>query len=198
MSQEFKQTWWDKNLPTQFEVFQSWIGDSSSRSKKLLREYVIDIKCKSLVDLGCGTATEFFAYRNEYPELTYLGVDSSEFLYKRNVDLGVPMVMASVESTGLPDSSYEVAFSRHVIEHQPSFEPILNEMIRVGSKKAIHIFFIPPKDNIEVINHDPKENLYHNQFDKLKIEKFIESNSKVKEFSWIGLQTESVLIIDLQ
>lgn len=191
---DFKQTWWDDNLSTRFDEFASWIGSSESISKVFFRKYVKNKQYKSLIDLGCGTATEFFAYGKEYPELSYLGVDSSQFLYDRNTKLGVPMWMSPAEKTGLPDNHSEVVFSRHVLEHQPKFQPVLEEMIRLASKEAIHIFFIPPGENAEHIGYDPSQNLYHNRYNKSDIEKFLKANEKVQSFEWIEISKEECAI----
>lgn len=196
---EFKQTWWDDNLTDRYDEFASWIGDSNSSSKIFFRNYVKQKKYISLVDIGCGNATEFFAYQKEYPELKYTGVDSSRILNERNYKLGVPMVLASAENTRLASNFAEVSFSRHVLEHQPKFQPVLNEIIRLASNVAIHIFFIPPGDDSEHIGYDSSQNLYHNRYHKKDIEDYITSNYKVKNYEWINIENiESALIVHIK
>jgi ubiquinone/menaquinone biosynthesis C-methylase UbiE len=196
---EFKQTWWDDNLTDRYDEFASWVGDSNSRSKVFFRNYIKEKKYTSLVDIGCGNATEFFAYQKEYPELKYTGVDSSIILNERNSKLGVPMVLASAENTRLASDFAEVAFSRHVLEHQPKFQPVLTEIIRIASNIAIHIFFIPPSDNSEHIGYDSSQNLYHNRYSKKDIEEYVTSNPKVKSYEWINIENiESALIVHIK
>jgi len=195
----FKQTWWDDNLPDRFEEFNSWVGDKNSQSKVYFRKYVKDKNYKTLIDLGCGNATEYFAYKEEYPELNYLGVDSSEILYKKNIENDVPMWLSSAEETNLTDNHSEIVFSRHVLEHQPSFLPVLSEMIRLASKEAIHVFFIPPGDNQEHIGYDGTENLYHNRYNKSDIEKYLVLNEKIGSFFWYNINVvETALIIKIK
>ena len=195
---EFKQTWWDDNLNNRYEEFASWVGDSNSRSKIFFRNYIKEKKYTSLIDIGCGNATEFFAYQTEYPELKYIGVDSSKILNEKNSKLGVPMILASAENTGLPENFAEVAFSRHVLEHQPEFQPVLNEIIKLASKIAVHIFFIPPGENNEHIGYDKNENLYHNRYNKKDIENYIISNPKIEKYEWINIENiESALIMHI-
>ena len=112
--ENFKQTWWDNNLPNRFNEFNSWIGDKNAQSKVFCRKIIKEKKYKTLVDLGCGTATEYLAYKEEYPELEYLGVDSCKTLHDANVKLGVPMLLSDIMNTNLGENSFEVAFSRHV------------------------------------------------------------------------------------
>jgi ubiquinone/menaquinone biosynthesis C-methylase UbiE len=203
----FKQTWWDDNLPDKFSTFETWIGDKNAESKKYFREYVKNGEYKSLIDLGCGTATEFFAYKEEFPELEYLGVDSSKILYDKNVKLGVPMLHSPAEKTGLEDNHSEVVFARHVLEHQPLFKPVLSEMIRLASKVAIHVFFKVPTDDSHTdsdriknpnLGYSKDKNLYHNRFNKIEIENYLSSHDKVNSFEWIKItKKDSGLIIKM-
>jgi ubiquinone/menaquinone biosynthesis C-methylase UbiE len=195
----FKQTWWDEHLPTKFNEFSSWIGDETAESKVFCRNWVKEKQYKSLVDIGCGNASEFEAYKKEYPELEYLGVDSSKFLYDKNTERNVPMLLSEGATLNLEDSSYDVAFSRHVLEHQPDFRPILSEMIRVGKEVAIHVFFIKPNNQGTSISYNEKDNLYHNYYGKKDIEDFLKANEKVESFEWISINgMEEVLIIHLK
>lgn len=187
----FVQTWWDEHLEKRFSEFESWVGPSGSVSKVYFRLHVKDKGYKSLIDLGCGNATEFFAYKETYPELVYQGIDSSVFLYKRNTGMGIPMLLSEACNVPLPDSSSEVVFSRHVLEHQPTFKPVLTEMIRLASKEAIHVFFLIPGHG-EIINYDPHQNLFHNVYDKEEIEEFLKNHKDVETFSWISLPTTEI------
>ncbi len=184
MSDTMKQSWWDDNLAERFGEFESWVGPRGAFSKVYFRQYVMGKAYKSLLDLGCGPATEFFAYRDEYPALKYLGVDSSSFIYKRNTELEVPMMQAEAHNVPLKDSCYDVVFCRHVLEHQPTFKPVLNEMIRLAEKEAIHVFFLIPGYG-EIINYDHNQNLYHNVYSKEEIEEFLTNHKDVESFSWI-------------
>jgi ubiquinone/menaquinone biosynthesis C-methylase UbiE len=192
---QFKQTWWDNNLPKRFEEFNSWIGDASAESKVFFRNFIIKNEYKSLIDIGCGTATEYFAYQKEYTILDYLGIESSTILYKKNLEEGVPMLLASAENSKLCDNYSEVVFSRHVLEHQPDFQTILGEMIRLASKVAIHVFFIIPGENHEHIGFDSNENLYHNRYNKETINEFINSFNKVNDVSWEKINDSEVGLI---
>lgn len=183
---EFIQTWWDQNLGERFPEFASWVGNSDVLSKKMFRDYVKDKGYTSLLDLGCGNATEFFAYKEEYPELKYIGVDSSVFLFKRNKELGVPMLLIKNDKVPLLRNYIDVVFSRHVLEHQPSFRPLLSEMIRLACKEVINVFFIAPKD-VEIIHYNEEDNLYHNTFCRDEIEDYLRNHPEVETFTWIPI-----------
>ena len=181
----FKQTWWDLNLENKMEMFKSWIGDYNIESKKFIRQYVINNNYISLADFGCGVATEYFGYKNDNYNIKYLGIDSSLILNNKNTEVGVPMLLRDINETSLKDNEYEVSFSRHVLEHQPTYKNSLNEMIRVASKEVIHVFFIKPEK--EKINYDLSLNLYHNMYDKFEIESFCINNEKVHSIKWFEI-----------
>lgn len=192
---EFVQDWWDKNLDTRYEEFASWVGDSNSISKKMFREYIKDKEYTSMIDLGCGNATEYFAYKKEYPAMKYLGIDSSKFLFNKNVSLGVPMMHVAGDKIPLWRNYVDVVYSRHVLEHQPSFKPLLSEMIRLALKEVINVFFITPKER-EIIHYSEEDNLYHNTFCRDEIEDYLRNHEDVETFTWIPISfTEIALSI---
>lgn len=198
MSRPTEQTWWDDNLPTQFNSFVGWVGASDTPSKVYARNIIKTAGYKSLIDIGCGNATEFFAYKEEYPELMYMGLDSSNYLLNYNVQRGVPMIKEPAHATKLNDNEFEVAYARHVLEHQEFFQPILSEMIRVGSKLAMHIFFIKPQPGAPINNYNGPDNLYHQTFDKTEIENFLDANPKVNTYTWDIIDSgDEALIIAL-
>lgn len=192
MENNFKQTWWDDNLNTHMGIFKTWIGDFNAQSKVKIRNHVFEKNYKSIADFGCGVATEYYGYKNDAYEIDYIGIDSSVILNEKNKSEGVPMILSDVDNVPLNDNSYEVSFSRHVWEHQPSYKPCLDEMIRIAEKEVIHVFFIKP--NVEIINYDPTQNLYHNTFDKNEIENYCYENNKVKNVYWLDINEQECSI----
>lgn len=194
MTERFEQTWWDKNLGQKFGEFKQWIGDFNAESKVYVRKYVASKGYKSLVDFGCGPATEYFGYKNDGYDIHYMGVDSSWVLYSHTTSQGVPVLHAPVEEVPLPDASIEVAFSRHVLEHLPRFQDALGEMIRVGQKEVINIFFIEPTAEPEKIDFYEPDQLYHNRYNKEQIETFCRSFAKVKDLRWERVNDKEVVL----
>jgi len=112
------QTWWNKNLsnPEMMKTFEGWIGDQNSVSKIFIRNYVKSKEYKSLVDVGCGIATEYDGYKNDNYDIKYTGVDSCTILVEKNKSRGVPMIESNCESIPVEDNTYEVSFSRHILK----------------------------------------------------------------------------------
>lgn len=196
-----KQTWWDKNLPNSeiFEKFTGWLGDDSAPSRVWFIKYLKqNPNYSSILDVGCGTAIDYYAYFKNGINIKYTGVDSSVYLNKKNKNLGIEMIQAEAHNIPVKDSSYDISYSRHVLEHQPDFRPILKELIRSGSKLAVHIFYIKPGES-ESINYNSKENYWHNRYLKKNIEIFSLSFSKVKSCEWYDIdEKESILILNLK
>lgn len=200
MKNVLKQTWWDDNLNSKMDTFLNWIGSSDAESKVYFRNFLKTNKITfdKCLDVGCGPATEFFGFKNDNINIEYTGVDSSLVLNEINIKKSIPMIQAEGHSIPVDNNSYDLVFSRHVLEHQLAFEPILEEMIRVSSNLATHIFFIKPTDlpqefvGIEL----QQENLYHNRYNIKDIENFLMSNKKVKSFEWREInELENILLV---
>ena len=199
MATIFNQTWWDNNLQNEdrFNEYLGWLGDKESYSRVFILDNIKDLEIKSIVDFGCGPCVDYFALKDEGYEFEYLGVDSCVHLKEYNESRDIPFLNAPVEKTGLEDDSYELSYSRHLLEHLPTYKDVLKEMIRIANKYVVHIFFIKPSDE-EDINYWEEENLYHNHYNKTDIEKYLKRNKKVKSFEWIDItDKENALVITL-
>lgn len=199
--QTHKHTWWDDNLPNSetFNTFTGWLGDDNAESRVWFRNYLKENpNYSSLVDVGCGPAVDHFAYPNHGINIKYTGVDSSVYLNERNTGLGVDMIKSEAHDISVQDSLYDIAYSRHVLEHQPDFRANLKELIRVGSKLAVHVFFIKPGD-VEGIEYNSEMNLWHNRYKTADIEAFLLANPKVESFKWYDINNEeNILIVKLK
>lgn len=203
MDKTIEQTYWDKNFvedPEFAEKFFRAIGDKNAHSKKWFRLWLKEnLQYRNLLDVGCGPATEFEGFRDDGINISYTGVDSSAHLCQMNRDRGVDMIEAHAHQIPVRDSSYELVWSRHVLEHNPDFRPVLNEMIRCASKTAIHIFFIKPKE-VAKIYFDEKEGLYPgNTYSVNDINEFLSSHPKVREFYWEEInKKENMIVIQIK
>jgi ubiquinone/menaquinone biosynthesis C-methylase UbiE len=195
----FKQTWWDDNLKKEyrFNEYLGWLGDSNVESRVFIRDNIKELGIKSIADFGCGPCVDYKSLKNDGYEFDYLGIDSCVHLKEVNESENIPFLNSPVEKTGLKDNTYELSYSRHLFEHLPSYKDALKEMIRISSKYVVHIFFIKPSEE-ENINYWEEENLYHNQYSKNDIEKYLTRNKKVKSFEWMDINDkENALVITL-
>ena len=197
-------SWWDKNVDARMHEFEEWIGDPSSTSKVLVRKHVAGKQYKSIIDCGCGLCSEYYGYKNENIQIQYIGLDSCEKLVEKSIENGIDVKFGSIEEIPLSDNDVEVAFARHVLEHIFGYEKALSEMIRVASKEVIVVFFIPPIDQIpaasDYFKFDVVEEIWHNQYQKARLEQFVLNNPKVASISWEEMPEtkESVLHIEIK
>ena len=192
-----EQTWWDNDIKNRTEEFYSWVGDKHAISKVYFRNFLKtnNFNFKKMLDVGCGPATEYFSFKEENIDIEYTGVDSSKYLNEINIKKNIKMILAPAHQIPVEDSCYDLVYSRHLLEHQPDFKPITRELIRCTSNLAMHIFFTKPKD-VQIINFDEKENLYHNTFKKEDIENFLKNNKKIKNFEWRDInENENILLM---
>jgi len=195
----FEQTWWNNNLknPSKFNEYLGWLGTKESDSRVFINNNIKELEIKSIADFGCGPCVDYDALKDQGYEVDYLGIDSCVHLKEFNESRGIKFLNKAVEDTGLDNSSYELSYSRHVLEHLPTYKEALSEMIRVSNKYVVHIFFIKPNDE-EKIDYWKEENLYHNHYKKSDIEAYLKENKKVKSFEWLDINdAENALVISL-
>lgn len=98
-----------------------------------------------------------------------------------------PVVLGRIQNIPANDSSFDVTYSRHILEHLDSCEQALTELVRVAKKEVIIVFFINPiegeSDEI-VTGWADGYPIYHNRYSKTKIEKFLNLLPKVKKIFW--------------
>lgn len=193
-------TWWNKNVENRMSDFTGWIGEADQPTKLFCRKYVAKTGYKSIIDCGCGVATEYFGYQNDSYKIDYTGLDSCKHLIKLNEERGIKMIEAELEQDlPLKDNSYECVYCRGVIEHLSYYEKTINEFIRSAKKEVLIGWFIKPDGAEDKIDYWKEEDLYHNKYNKEKLEKFILSNPKVKKISWDEIdEKENVLHIILK
>jgi ubiquinone/menaquinone biosynthesis C-methylase UbiE len=190
----FKQTWWDNNLNSRLNEYLSWLGDKDTESRIFIRNFIKNKCIKSMVDFGCGPAIEYTSLLNEKYPIIYLGVDSCIHIKEINENKNIPFLYSNIEETNITSNSYELSYSRHVLEHLDTYKILLNEMIRIANTYVLNIFFIKPSEN-EIINYCNHDNLYHNVYSKIDIESTLKLNPKVKEYTWVNINKNEIALI---
>lgn len=181
-------SWWNKNAETRMNDFKSWVGDFNQASKVYCRKYVADKQYKTIIDCGCGLATDYYGFKNDKYEINYTGLDSCGFFVNSNKENGITMIEAELEKDlPITNDSYEVVYCREVLEHLSHYEKTLTELIRIASKEVLVVFFIKPDHSEENINYWTEEDLYHNKYNKEKLETFLANSPKVDKLSWIDI-----------
>ena len=145
----------------------------------------------SFLDYGCGSATTYEAIKKKWPMalgryIFYTGVD----IIKKNIDWCVENYPAgnfevnpTLHKIDQPDQSWDVVYSRHVVDHMESFEDAMDEHKRVARKLVIVILWTGFVDSDEheiknIVDQRglPTEKLYPNEYTNNY------SRKKVKEY----------------
>ncbi len=169
------------------EEFAGWWGNENAISRILLRLHIMQKSYKSLLDVGCGFCKDYEPLKKSCPQAHYDALDISSTFVGLALERGIDAVQARVESMPYEDSSIELVFCRHLLEHLNMYQNAIKEMIRVASKEVIIVFFINPDknstDKMGMINVGGFTT-YQNHYSKSKIEAFLKTLDKVKSFSW--------------
>lgn len=184
--------WWDKNLKRVQGEFSSWIGDERAETKMIASKYIVTKDFSSVLDVGCADCSFSKSLNINFFKGKYQGVDISEYWslfsdYKR--------IHADIEDLSIiKDESYDVVFVRHLLEHCPTFQKGLSEVLRVAIKEVIIVFFNKPGDEEVIRDNVDGQIVYSNFYSKDKIEKFLRK-MEVKSWNWEDIGTESILYI---
>lgn len=140
----------------------------------------------TFLDYGCGSATTWEAMVNAdiFPP-RYLGLDiipKNVEWCKENFPAGNWGINLSIHKIDQPDQSWDVVYSRHVVDHMESFEKAMDEHKRVAKKLVIVILWVPFSNNdeheIKNIDYRPSggelyPNEYTNQYSRKKVVKYL-------------------------
>ena len=124
--------------------------------------------------------------------IQYSSIDITKKIVDSAKKMGINCEQSSVENIIYPDSSFELVYCRHVMEHLDYYTLALEEMIRVSNKHICIIFWLL-NDNDDIINYNGNLKLYHNNYSKTKIENLlIEKNLS---FEWLNSNNDKLLFI---
>ena len=146
----------------------------------------------SFLDYGCGSGTTLEALETagliEIAQL-YLGLD----IIPKNIEwcrekwpLHKWLVNKNIHKLDPPDKSFDVVYSRHVVDHMESFEGAMDEMKRVSKNLVITVFWVPMsnQDEHEIKNIDYRPsggklypNEYTNSYSRKKVMEYLKNDS---------------------
>lgn len=196
--------WWEAkcNEKEKFELFAGWIGGEDELSRIAMRTHVQKKNYQSLLDIPCGLCVDYAPLKRNNDKMSYAGVDITPLFVERGQKLQIPVIQGKIQNIPFKDSSFEVAYSRHILEHLDTYTEAIKELVRVASKEVIIIFFIIPSNNdSDLIVTGPVDGypIYHNRYSRFKIESFLNGIEKVKGYSWehVPHTTECILHIIL-
>lgn len=131
---------------------------------------------QSILDYGAGSGTTYEAIGKAWPEVAvrYRGLDiipKNAQWCNEHFKTDVFKVNKTIHKIDEPDKSWDVVYSRHVVDHMESFEGAMDEHKRVAKELVIVILWVPfstkPEHEIKNIVDQrglPTEKLYPNEY----------------------------------
>ena len=186
--------WWENNLslPEKHEEFSGWLEDSDVSSRTELFNIIDSKKINNVLEIGPGIFTDYNMFFSKKKDITYKSIDITKKIVDKAKELGIDCEQSSIENIMYSDSSFDLVYCRHVMEHLDYYQTALEEMIRVSDKYICVIFWIL-SDNDEIIDYNSILNLYHNKYSKNKIENFLKE--KDLSFEWFNSNNDKLLFI---
>lgn len=140
------------------------------------------------LDYGCGSATTYEAMINNGYEPIYKGQYKGLDIIPKNIEWckeqypeAVWEINKTIHKIDEPDVSWDVVYSRHVVDHMNSFEEAMDEHCRVAKKLVIVVLWRPlgsgEEHEIKNITDQGKvyKDEYTNDYSKKKVLEWIES-----------------------
>ena len=141
----------------------------------------------SFLDYGAGSGTTYEAINKELPDLNlnYHGLD----IIKKNAEwcnehfgTNVFHFNPDIHKIDEPDRSWDVVYSRHVVDHMKSFEDALDEHCRVAKDLVIVVLWVPFSNQDE---HEIKNIDYRPSGGKLYPDEYTNSYSEKKVMEYL-------------
>jgi len=177
-SEQATKDFWSKASPEAIDKIVKNLSDPNDKEREQIRRILSELGVCSVLDAGCGPATEYLSYRSSdaLREVKYVGVDLSA----RMLDIararfdGIPLVRSDADSLPFADKSFDAVVIRHVLEHQPNgYKKIVEEAIRIARKGVVIDFFLPPLGFNFDVKLTGKEGIATNWYSKNNFEKFL-------------------------
>ena len=166
------ETWWDTDVVGgkryTIEEFKTILGNADSREA-----YLDIIKAGwSVLDVGCGLGLDYEMYCENNTEIKYVGIDICRGFIEHNKKTHLEGNFIHGKSYELPfaDKTFDIATSRHVLEHLREAEPTIREMCRVANQVAI-VWFLPPQEQEKRLF--TKKGFYKNTYSRPNLEELI-------------------------
>ncbi len=190
--------WWSNHLRSSEDIVKcsDWWGNEDAISRAVARIHIKGKGYKSILDIPCGLCADYLGFKKAGIDIEYLGIDITEQLVTRAIGQGIPAKQGSIEKIPCKDSAVDICYVRHILEHLPSYEDALRELIRVAKKEVLIVFFVPPHDGETAINSRIVDGdvIYYNWYNKAGLEKFIKRNPKVHDIEWGEVTKEECIL----
>lgn len=150
-------------------------------SQPYLLRVIKDNHCQTILECGFGGADDAVKIHEEFPSVSYTGIDKTEVFVNRANELfqfpGFQFLPADIENLPFPDNSFDFVYTKYVFEHLSYYKTALKEIVRVAQKRIIIIFFKPliPGEIDEIHPNVRTTGVHENSYAKAPLERFVKS-----------------------
>lgn len=171
---------WETNPQEYIDMFK--MEPFATASRPYLLKVIKDNNYQTLLECGFGGADDAIKIHEEFPNISYTGIDKTEVFVDRAKELCVfsnfEFLLANMEAMPFSDNSFDLVYGKYVLEHLPYYKNALKEMIRVARKKVIVVLFrsllLGKEDEIKPDTITGTK-VYENSYAKIPLEQFVTS-----------------------
>lgn len=193
---------WDDAQRETLTALVDHLSNPQDLERRVIRSILHDLEPKTILDAGCGPATELEGYAQAGLNVTYTGLDQSVYMLTRARERypHAQLIHGSIEQMPFAQSQFDVVLLKHVLEHLNGYEQAVHEAVRVSDKAIVINFFhrlIPgPFD----IKRWTQYQYWDNWYSKPKFEQFLGSLpiKRVEKQQTTGISGQTAEIYLLQ
>lgn len=168
-------SYWDKVDALSF-LADDWENRSREWAGKTVAS-LVERGAKTMVEVGPGAGVDYA--RHFYPlvqagRLYYTGFEGSAGLCRALQQKYPAAMWQNVPIESLPERAFDVAYARHVLEHQPTLEPALSKLLGAAVSHAIIVWYRPPAA-AAFAEYDAANNVYYQTFERAAVLKSVEA-----------------------
>jgi len=118
-----------------------------------LKQLVNEPSTLKFLDIGCGSGSASILATREGFEVYALDTDKKQLLWERDCKskLEINLIVADGQTLAFPDSTFDVVYCCHVLEHIPDDAEVLIEISRVLKLDGILLLSVPNRLNLSTM-----------------------------------------------
>lgn len=134
-----RRDYWDTTKEQEVEHVVSLLSETQDPERIEIRRLLRELEARSLLDAGCGPATELTGYEESALRIDYTGIDGSQrmLLRARQRHPGATFIRGSLGELPFADQSFDVVLLKHILEHQTDYRPLVRDAVRVSRRAVI-------------------------------------------------------------
>ena len=122
---------------------ENWCGNHNLQWKRNIRDRIKQKKYSSVLDVGAGTCSEYYGFKNDNYEISYTATDITQKYVEYSRNKGIHIVQSDMENMPFDDESFDCCICSDVMTHQLDYRKSIIELLRVAKKEVIITFFKP-------------------------------------------------------